>query len=180
MQSTTTRIQAARGSDEVGELVKSVAELCDDAKQANSLREDNRRSEAKATETRRAETARLADAFEGSIKKVAGEIGAASTRLHGSAGTLSQTAAAASSKAGMAGVVAEEASRDSQTVAAATEELSASISEIGRQVKHSSAISFEAVPQARRADDLVAGLDTAATRIGDVTNLISDIASQTS
>jgi methyl-accepting chemotaxis protein len=66
-----------------------------------------------------------------------------------------------------------------QAVAAGAEELAASVSEISRQVTHSREISVQAVDQARKTNDIVAGLSIAAQRIGDVVQLINNIAGQT-
>jgi len=64
-------------------------------------------------------------------------------------------------------------------VAAATEELNASVSEIGRQMQTSSDIAGRAVSQARATNETIQGLAQAAGRIGEVVRLITDIASQT-
>jgi methyl-accepting chemotaxis protein len=66
-----------------------------------------------------------------------------------------------------------------QTVATATEELSASIAEIGQQVTRSSGMIKDAVSQATQSNEQVRGLTAAAQRIGDVVELINNIASQT-
>jgi len=64
-------------------------------------------------------------------------------------------------------------------VAAASEQLSASIGDIARQVAESARIATEGVEQAERTDAVVQGLSVTAQRIGEVVKLISDIASQT-
>ncbi|MBJ7407745.1 MAG: methyl-accepting chemotaxis protein, partial [Bradyrhizobium sp.] len=66
-----------------------------------------------------------------------------------------------------------------QTVAAAAEEMASSVDEIGRQVQDSARIAGEAVQQAVRTNDHVGELARAAGRIGDVVELISQIAGQT-
>ena len=66
-----------------------------------------------------------------------------------------------------------------QTVAAASEELASSISEIGRQVVESVSIATQAVNEAERTNVQIKGLAAAAQKIGDVVKLISDIAGQT-
>lgn len=72
-----------------------------------------------------------------------------------------------------------EASTNVQTVAAATEELNASIGEIGNQVTMSTKVAEEAVGEAERTSAVVTGLASAADRIGQVVTLIQDIANQT-
>jgi methyl-accepting chemotaxis protein len=75
--------------------------------------------------------------------------------------------------------VAKEASANVQTVAAATEELSSSVSEIGQQVAQSTEIAAKAVAEAHRTNGTMQGLSNAAQKIGEVVKLINDIASQT-
>jgi methyl-accepting chemotaxis protein len=57
--------------------------------------------------------------------------------------------------------------------------MTSSINEIGRQVQESARIASEAVGQARETNELVSELSKAATRIGDVVELINTIAGQT-
>jgi methyl-accepting chemotaxis protein len=66
-----------------------------------------------------------------------------------------------------------------QTVAAAAEELSASIQEITRQVEQSSSITRQAVNEALSTDETMRGLADSAERVGEVVGLIQEIASQT-
>jgi methyl-accepting chemotaxis protein len=64
-------------------------------------------------------------------------------------------------------------------VASATEELTSSVNEISRQVQESARIASEAVEQAQKTNDRVGELSKAASRIGDVVELINTIAGQT-
>ncbi|MBM3567709.1 MAG: PAS domain-containing protein [Alphaproteobacteria bacterium] len=107
----------------------------------------------------------LANDFESSVKKVVETVSSAATELQ----ATSQSLAAA----------AEQANKQSAVVASATEELSASVGEISRQVTQSSQIARTAVEEAERSNKLVAGLAEAANKIGDVVKLINDIAGQT-
>ena len=65
------------------------------------------------------------------------------------------------------------------TVAAAAEELSSSIGEIGRQVGQASTIAKNAVDEAGETNAKIRELADAAERIGAVVSLITDIADQT-
>ena len=65
----------------------------------------------------------------------------------------------------------------SSTVASATEELTASIGEIGQQVKRSSEMAEKAAEEARRTDAVVDGLLSGTQKIGEVVTLIQTIAS---
>ena len=66
-----------------------------------------------------------------------------------------------------------------QTVASAAEELTSSISEISRQVTHSAEISGRAVAAADGTNQTIRELAEGAQRIGEVVDLINDIANQT-
>ncbi|MCP5381016.1 MAG: chemotaxis protein [Kordiimonadaceae bacterium] len=80
---------------------------------------------------------------------------------------------------GAISAAAEQTSVNSQTVAAATEELSASIDEISKQVAHAATISAEAEAKTGESIKTVSGLAEASSKIGNVVNLITDIAAQT-
>jgi methyl-accepting chemotaxis protein len=66
-----------------------------------------------------------------------------------------------------------------ETVAAAANQLSASIGEIGSQVQRAADVSREAAAQANKTNETVESLAEAGQRIGDVVNLIQSIAAQT-
>jgi methyl-accepting chemotaxis protein len=73
----------------------------------------------------------------------------------------------------------EEASTNVQSVASATEEMASSVGEISRQVQESARMAGDAVGQARATTERVSELSKAASRIGDVVELINTIAGQT-
>lgn len=74
---------------------------------------------------------------------------------------------------------AEQASANMQSVAAATEQLTASIDEISGQMVASSNTAQISVEKSRDMNSEIEGLSTASQQIGDVVSLISDIAAQT-
>ncbi len=74
---------------------------------------------------------------------------------------------------------AETATTRTEAVATAAEELSSSIAEIGRQVSHSAGVAGSAVEESQRASQQIDGLAEAAQKIGQVVDIIQDIASQT-
>jgi len=132
-----------------------------------------------AAEQRKAEMVKLADHFETAVGEIVDTVSSASTELEASATTLTKTAETAQQLSTTVAAASEQASANVQSVASATEELGASVGEIGRQVQESSRISGEAVDQARKTDDRMTKLAQAASRIGDVTQLITSIAEQT-
>jgi methyl-accepting chemotaxis protein len=72
-----------------------------------------------------------------------------------------------------------EASTNVETAAIASDELSRSISEISRQLVHTSDIVQQATVEAESTYVEIAGLSEGAEKIGDVVRLIRDIAEQT-
>jgi methyl-accepting chemotaxis protein len=117
--------------------------------------------------------------FESMIGEIVNTVSSASSQLEASAGTLSNTAARSQELASAVSVASEEATANVQSVASATEELTSSVNEISRQVQDSARMASEAVGQARTTNDRVSELSKAATRIGDVVELINTIAGQT-
>ena len=66
-----------------------------------------------------------------------------------------------------------------QSMAAAAEQLSGSVDEIARQIADSSGVIGTAVAEAKRSEAMVSELVGAAEKIGQVTQIISEIAAQT-
>jgi methyl-accepting chemotaxis protein len=117
--------------------------------------------------------------FESTIGEIVETVSSASTELEASASTLTATADRAQELTTSVSAASEQASTNVQSVASATEEMSSSITEISRQVQESARIASDAVEQARKTNDSVSELSQAATRIGDVVELINTIAGQT-
>jgi methyl-accepting chemotaxis protein len=103
----------------------------------------------------------------------------ATERLNATAGQMTQMAEEGSRLTSTLAHASEGASSNAQTAAAATEELTASIGEITRQVGRSAEVSRRAVAETERTDRTVRELADTANKIGDVVRLIADIAGQT-
>ena len=117
--------------------------------------------------------------FESLISELVGSLSSSSTHLEASASTLTSTAERAQELTTMVAAASEEASINVQSVASATEEMTSSVNEISRQVRESARMANEAVDQARTTTERVSELSKAASRIGDVVELINTIAGQT-
>ena len=117
--------------------------------------------------------------FEGSIREIVDTVSQASSQLEASASNLSVNVEHAQERTSTVAAASEQASSNVQSVASATEEMSSSINEISRQVQESARIAGEAVEQARKTNVSVSELSQAASRIGDVVELINTIAGQT-
>ena len=134
-------------------------------------------AEAKIERGRRVDS--ITRDFENMIGEIVETVSSASTELEASASTLTATADRSQQLTTAVAAASEEASTNVQSVASATEEMASSVNEISRQVQESATIAGQAVDQARQTNDRVSELVKAAARIGDVVELINNIAGQT-
>jgi methyl-accepting chemotaxis protein len=170
-------IPHTRRADEIGVMARAV-----DGFRENFVRvteRDTAEKNAQAAAERKTLLEKIAGDFEAVVGGIVGAVSSASGELTSTAATLTTTAETTQRLSTTVGAASEEASSNVQSVAAATEEMVASITEIGRQVQESSHIATEAVSQAAKTDDRITKLAQAASRIGDVTQLITSIAEQT-
>jgi methyl-accepting chemotaxis protein len=166
--------------DEVGDMAKAVEDFkVRAAEKAREEAETKIKQDEVLTRQRKTEMHRLADNFEAAVGQIVETVSQASSELESSAKTLTASAERAQQKTTMVAAASEEASTNVQSVASATEELSSSVNEISRQVQESARMASDAVGQARSTTDRVSELSKAATRIGDVVELINTIAGQT-
>jgi methyl-accepting chemotaxis protein len=165
--------------DEVGEMAKAVEVFKSNAIARQTLEGEQREAQTRAVAGRKADMSRMADDFEAAVGQIVEAVSSASTQLELSAGTLTSTAERAEELATTVAAASEEASTNVQSVASATEEMSSSVNEISRQVQQSARMASEAVGQAKATNDRVSELSKAASRIGDVVELINTIAGQT-
>ncbi len=173
-------IPGADRGDEIGDLAKTVTVIRQNAEQkARDEAESKITQDQVAARLRKAEMIKLADDFEGAVGEIVETVSSSSTQLEASAGTLTATAERAQELTIMVAAASEEASTNVQSVASATEEMASSVNEISRQVQESARMATEAVGQARTTNDRVSELSRAASRIGDVVELINTIAGQT-
>ncbi len=134
-------------------------------------------AEAKIARGRRVDS--VTRDFESMIGEIVSTVSSASSQLEASASTLSNNAQRSKELATAVSAASEEATANVQSVASSTEEMASSITEIGRQVQESARMANDAVGQARSTTERVSELSKAATRIGDVVELINTIAGQT-
>lgn len=172
-------VPGANRRDEIGSMARAVEVFKDSLIETGRLRaaqEDQRI--ASETERRNAVLA-LAERFESGVGGVVNAVGAASTELRSTAENMARTAEEATRQTATVAEASEEASANAQAVAAAIEQLNASISEIAQQVNESAQVAGHAAKQANDTNAEVQGLAEAAQKIGDVVKLISEIAEQT-
>jgi methyl-accepting chemotaxis protein len=164
--------------DEMGAMARSVQIFKDAMMRGHELAE-KQLAEAHQRELRGQAIEALVNRFQGAAERMVEAVSSAAQRLQGTAASMSEAASDTNNRATVVAGASELASANVQTVAAAAEELTSSIQEIGRQVHRSAEISGNAVAEAGEAQGAVTGLATMVGKIGEVVTLINDIASQT-
>jgi methyl-accepting chemotaxis protein len=176
---TATEVSGQERRDEIGKVASAIQILKEKMVEANRLKADQAAAEQRSAEQRKSDMLRMADDFENAVGQIVEAVSTASNELETSAGVLASTAGRAQELSVSVAASSREASSNVQSVAAAAEELSSSVGEIGRQVRETAKIASEAVGQAQTTTEHVSGLSKAASRIGDVVELINSIAGQT-
>ena len=117
--------------------------------------------------------------FDEDITVVLSSVSDAVGQMNMSARSVATASDQSKSQAQVIRTKADDSDRNMQTIGAATNELSSSVSEIGQQINNATAVSRNAVANAQSAQTQVTDLVASAQKIGEVINLISDIAEQT-
>jgi len=168
----------SKRTDEIGRLSQALAVLVGNEQERRDL-QSRQEATVLAERERAARLETLSARFDADATNSLRETLSAVQELRATAGDMEKvaddTGAAVTS---MADAIAN-ASRQVIHVAEASNQLSASIREIGDRVDHSANIAEQAVAAAGDTDLLVQGLAGAAEKIGTVVQLISEIANQT-
>jgi methyl-accepting chemotaxis protein len=174
-----TAIPDARGRDEIASLWRSIRTLRDHAVEAETLKAHQREEELRIERNMREERNRIAAEFEQNMGELAKRFASSSRTVAESARSLTGNAEDASQRSESVNHAAIDAANNVANVAAATEELSASVGEINAQVIRTSEVTQMAVNEAQKTEAAIQTLSTAANQIGEVINLIQAIAAQT-
>ena len=174
---TTVQLKATT-KDECGDLARAVEIFRQNTIRAAELAEQQEAAD-KAQQERQKKIEKLTTEFDTSVADVLEAVAAAATEMEATSSSLASMATEASQQATTVSSSAEQASVNVQTVASAAEELTISIREISRQVMQSGESTKECVEEAEKAEILVEKMVATSQRIGEVVNLITDIAEQT-
>lgn len=166
-------------TDEIGAMSRALRIFKDNLIENARMREEEAMHEDNARASRKAELNKLASSFENVIGAVVDSVASASTKLATAAEQLVTSAEATNSRSMAASTASEQASANVNSVAAATEELSHSIAEIAGKVHQSKVMTGKAADEAQTTTRQVQSLNDAASQIGTIVDLISNIASQT-
>jgi methyl-accepting chemotaxis protein len=166
--------------NELGDMARSIDQFrikAAEKARREALLEDERRQTTE--QAKRKALQEMADSVERATKMAVEEVAGGTDRMARNASRMTDTALTLENNSSSVAAAAEEALANAQTVAKAASQLAASISQIAGQVSASRSLTLEAVTASTEAQVTISKLSDAATRVGTVTNLISEIAGQT-
>jgi methyl-accepting chemotaxis protein len=165
--------------DELGSMARALAVFRDGLAENAALRAAQERERAEADEARRNALTEMAE-------RVEREAGAAVDEVRAHAGGMSDTAEVmagrmreAARQSEMANLAAGRSLDNAQAVAAATDELSASVREISSRLAGANALTRQLAERGDSSRAVIAGLSDGVGRIGEVVRMISEIAGRT-
>ena len=168
-----------RLKDEIGTVARALQVFKEKSAEAERLRAEVDIQKSHAEASRR-------EALVGMVTTVETETDTAVAGIDSRMTAMTEAAAVMSRSAGLVGASSQtvaaasaQALANAQTVASATEQLSSSIHEISLQVSNATKATTVAVGRSDQARTTIATLAEAVARVGQVTTLISEIASQT-
>ncbi|MFG1401128.1 methyl-accepting chemotaxis protein [Xanthobacter sediminis] len=164
--------------DEIGDLARSFEVLREGLIKAATLEAANR-AEAEAKIAHGTRIAGLARNFEAVIKAVVGSLTGSAGDLQASAAAMLAASQQTQQQSNVVASASQDASSNVQAVAGATEQMTVSSREIGRQVSNASQMAAAAVQEANRTGTVVDRLARDAEKIGSVIQLIQEITAQT-
>lgn len=165
-------------SDQLGEISRAIEILRHGAIRARTLQAEAAR-DLTARDRRQVAMDQLTQDFGQTVSGVLATLGQSADTMRGSAAKGADAAETTRLDMIAALVETQTSSESLSTVAAATEEMSVSVAEISRRVAEAVGATQEATERAQSTASTVAGLSQAAGHIGEVVQLINEIAEQT-
>ena len=174
-----TEVPDGGRKDELGAMARTVQVFKENALRVQALRREQDEEREQREQERRAMLGRVAEDFTATIAATVEEIDREAGALSGFAETMLNRTEVTATQGMMAGTSSDEASANVSAIAAATQELSASIAEIEQRVGTAVQIARRGAEDAKLTDAKVHELAATAERIGAVVKLINEIAAQT-
>jgi methyl-accepting chemotaxis protein len=175
----STEIPGTGRRDEVGGMASAVLVFKDQMATAARLTAEQDEQRRRAEANKHAALIGMAEKIEIEAKNAMTGVAHQSAAMADTARGMSTSAARTDTAAQSAATAAAQALANVQTVASAAEQLAASIREIGGQVSQSSAVVTRAVEAGRATRERIEALNEQVARIGNVADMISEIAART-
>lgn len=172
-------IDGLERGDELGAIVSSLRTFKENILRIAGMQQERARLQMESEAQRKRTMSDLAEELEKTVMGIAAALAEASTKMRSESELMTIIAEDTTKEANAANNATSEATNNIQIVAAASEELLASIEEISRQASISGEATENAVKHASSTSATINDLAVSADRIGDVVALINDIANQT-
>lgn len=165
--------------DEIGKVVAALVALQEfTANKAKKEAEAEMRKKALADEEKRLVLQQLANDFEQSVGSIVSMVASAATELSQTAESMVTSANDSANKAEQASDAAANTTSNVQMVAAASEELSATVQEISSQLQKTTHLVADSQEKARSADVVAVAFSDSITKVTAAMQMISNIAGQ--
>lgn len=164
---------------EIGMLANSLETFKTRVREINEERDRQRMLEIEYQNKQKDTIRDVATTFENQVGQSVNDIYAVSDVLRNASDNMSRAASESERLSRNVLDASDRSAGNVQSVASATEELSASIGEITSQVGQSTEMTSKAVVEAEQVNSTVNSLNEAASRVGEVVDLIASIAEQT-
>lgn len=172
-------LPTARHQDEIMEVCAAVNILALQSRQAEHLRHEQGSERQRAEEDRRSALLDIADQCNRTIGAAIAAVREAASELETNAISMSEDVSLSSRHAQGALGLSRDAANNVSAVAAAAEELSASVRETRERVQESADLAMLASEEVGATAEKMARLDAASRRISDILSMITQIAAQT-
>ena len=166
-------------SDEIGDMAQVLRFFRDNMAKQHQDAENRAAEEKQKSKNLRNEVLSLANGLEKEVEAVVSEIVASTVDLRQTAETMKNAMASMTARTENIATISEDATAHVAAVSTSSNEMSEAIGRIEEKVKESTEYTGLAVQRVEEAEELIGSLDAASNEIGQVIELITDIAAQT-
>ena len=163
---------------EIGAMAAAVEVFRTNGLRAQELEDEKIAAEEQARAERARAMRELADSFQERVQGIVGTLASASTELSHTAEHLSQSVSESTAHAQTAAGSANDTYQNVQAVAAASEEMSSTVTEISAQTQRTNDLVSRSMDKVKGADGFASRLQEASSQVRNVLQLISNISSQ--
>lgn len=163
--------------DEMGEIARNLAEMAQSLAHGRAMESKNSENARREIENKRTLEQKIAG-FEKEVAQILSSVNHATDELAVTTDNMALVVGEVSGRATNVARASNETSHSVQTVATATEQLSASVQEISQQTGFFTHAIDSVIKDVARADETSIMLDSAAERIGQIVEIIQNIAGQ--
>lgn len=165
--------------DEIGRMIEAIEIFRRNALEIQTMQHSRREAEEQRTAKRHEEMNALAEEFEGSVKRIAGQLVEAVTAVKNNAETMARAAEHTRIKSGSTVQAVVNTRENVEAVALAASELSRTIDELARRSNDVVKLTNDTAVQSEGASAELAKLNASVEQILPITDLIQGIAQQT-